>query len=111
MATIRAEAERAGRDLAGFGWYAYVFVSLHDDPQQARRDAADFLGGTYRSDFDAMVDRVACVGDTEQVIERLRAFVAAGADHLVLVPCGPSRQDSARRLMADVLPAREGARP
>jgi alkanesulfonate monooxygenase SsuD/methylene tetrahydromethanopterin reductase-like flavin-dependent oxidoreductase (luciferase family) len=103
--TIRAEAERVGRDLTGFGWYAYIFVSLDDDSQRARRNAADFLGGTYRSDFDAMLDRVACAGNTPEVIDRLAAFVSAGADHLVLVPCGGARQATARRLMAEVLPA------
>jgi alkanesulfonate monooxygenase SsuD/methylene tetrahydromethanopterin reductase-like flavin-dependent oxidoreductase (luciferase family) len=64
----------------------------------------EFLGGTYRSDFDAMLDRVACVGNLEQVTDRLGSFVAAGADHLVLVPVGRSGQETARRLLLDVLP-------
>ena len=102
-AVITDEAARIGRDLTGFGWYAYVFVSLDDDPATARRDAAAFLGGTYKSDFDAMLDRVACAGDVEQVVERLAAFVDAGAEHLVLVPC-TRPQETARRLLTEVLP-------
>ena len=39
-ATIRDEADRAGRDLADFRWFAYVFVSLDDDAARARRTAA-----------------------------------------------------------------------
>jgi alkanesulfonate monooxygenase SsuD/methylene tetrahydromethanopterin reductase-like flavin-dependent oxidoreductase (luciferase family) len=102
--TIRAEAERAQRDLSDFGWYAYVFVSLDDDPRVARATAVQFLGGTYRQDFDAMLDRVACVGNLEQVTDRLVSFVEAGADHIALVPVSRSGQDVARCLLTDVLP-------
>jgi len=104
VATIRAEADRAERDLAGFGWYAYVFVGLDDDPRRARSQTAEFLGGRYRQDFDAMLDRVACAGDAEQVFDRLAAFVDAGVEHFVLAPCGPARQECARRLLAEILP-------
>ncbi len=103
VAAVRDEAERIGRDLDGFGWYAYIFVSLDDEASVARRAAADFLGGTYPNDFDAMVDRVACAGSAEQVTERLAAFVDAGAEHLVLVPC-MRPQETARRLLTEVLP-------
>lgn len=103
VATIRAEAAHAGRDLTGFGWYAYVFVSLDDDAEIARRAASAFLGGTYKSDFDAMLDRVACTGTVDQVAGRLSEFVTAGAEHLVLVPCARP-QETARRLLGDVLP-------
>ncbi len=104
VAAVRDEAARAGRDLAGFTWYAHVFVSIDDDTERARAEAAAFLGGTYRSDFDAMVDRVACAGNPEQVAGRIRAFVDAGAEHLVFVPCSRP-QETARRLLTEVLPA------
>jgi probable F420-dependent oxidoreductase len=103
--TIREEADARGIERPGFAWYAYVFVSLDDDPARARDNAVAFLGGTYRQDFDAMIERVACVGNVTQVTERLAAFVEAGADHLVLAPCGPARHESAQRLLAEVLPA------
>ena len=105
VATIRAEAERVQRSLVDFAWYAYIFVSLDHDEAQARRAAVDFLGGTYRNDFGDMLDRVACVGTVEQVTDRLTSFVDAGAEHLVLVPCGPAPQESARRLLTEVRPA------
>jgi alkanesulfonate monooxygenase SsuD/methylene tetrahydromethanopterin reductase-like flavin-dependent oxidoreductase (luciferase family) len=103
VATIREHADRRGRDLSTFQWCAYIFVSMDDDPSRARARAVEFLGGTYQSDFDAMLDRVACVGTVEQVTERLAAFVAAGAQHLVLAPCG-NKMESARQLLAEVLP-------
>lgn len=104
VATIRDEANRLGRDLTEFTWFAYVFVSLDDDPARARQTAIDFLGGTYANDFDQMIDRVACVGNTAQVAHRLQAFIDAGAQHLVLVPIGASRQSTAKRLLTEVQP-------
>lgn len=103
VATVRAEAAKVGRDLDDFGWYAHVFVSLDDDTERARAAAAGFLGGTYRSDFDAMVDRVACAGNPAQVLERIRAFADAGVEHFVFVPC-TSPQETARRLLTEILP-------
>lgn len=103
VTTVREEAASIGRDLDGFEWYAHVFVSLDDDTERARAAAAGFLGGTYRSDFDAMVDRVACAGNPAQVLERIRAFADAGVEHFVFVPCtGP--QETARRLLTEILP-------
>lgn len=108
-AEIRAEADRAGRDMADFGWYAYVFVSLDDDAARARGEAERFLGGTYRDDFSAMLDRIACVGTPEQVTDRLDGFVDAGARHLILLPCARA-QETSRQLLAEILPRLARAR-
>ena len=103
VATIREEADRIGRDLNGFEWFAYVFVSLDDDAALARSAAREFFGNTYRDDLDRLLDRVACVGTPEQVTDRLAAFVAAGAGHLVLVPCARP-QETRRRLLTGIAP-------
>jgi alkanesulfonate monooxygenase SsuD/methylene tetrahydromethanopterin reductase-like flavin-dependent oxidoreductase (luciferase family) len=104
VARVRKFAADAGRDLANFVWGAYVFVSVDDDPAVARRRAAEFLGGTYRQDFDAMLDRVAVHGTVEQVTEKLQAFVDAGARQFVIAGGGP---DSAHRLLTEVVPELE----
>jgi alkanesulfonate monooxygenase SsuD/methylene tetrahydromethanopterin reductase-like flavin-dependent oxidoreductase (luciferase family) len=103
VATIREEAERHGRDLTSFGWYAYVFVSMDDDPAAARTAAQTFFGNTYRDNFAEFLDRVACVGTPEQCTERLRAFVQAGARHLILVPC-TRQQETYRRVLTEIRP-------
>jgi probable F420-dependent oxidoreductase len=106
VATIRATAAADGRDLSGFEWFAFVFVNIDDDGDQARDDAARFLGGTYtRGDFAAMIDRVAAAGTIEQVTSTLQAFVDAGARHLVFTPMvrGDSRP-LVDRLVGEVLP-------
>lgn len=104
VATIRAEAEQRGRSLNDFAWLAYVFVSLDDDAEKARKNAIEFLGGTYRSDFGEMIDRVACAGDAHAVEERLAAFVGAGVEHFVLAACGPEPRETERRLLTEILP-------
>lgn len=112
VATIRAEAEGIGRSLDDFSWMAYVFVSLDDDAPRARTSALEFFGGTYgkNDSMTDMLDRVACVGNTEQVTSRLGEFVDAGVEHFVLAPIGPAPQDAARRLLTEVLPQLGGRR-
>jgi alkanesulfonate monooxygenase SsuD/methylene tetrahydromethanopterin reductase-like flavin-dependent oxidoreductase (luciferase family) len=104
--TIRAVAAEAGRDLTGFGWYAFVFVNLDDDGDRARGEAARGLGGTYDQDLGRIVDRAAAAGTPTEVGRRLRDFVAAGARHLVLRPAPGSGDADAvvRRLLDEVLP-------
>lgn len=99
VAVIRDIANATGRSLATFQWLAYIMVSVDEDPRKARESAANFLGKTYSQDFNDFIDRVAVTGPFDRVIERLAAFVHAGAQHLVLLPC---RDSSDRR--ADALP-------
>lgn len=103
--TVKAHAASIGRDLTGFGWYAFLFVNVSDDSEQAVQATAEFLGGNYRQDFKAMVDSVAVAGSTEQVTQRLQRFVDAGLRHLIIAPA--ARADSlamVERLTRDVLP-------
>jgi probable F420-dependent oxidoreductase len=99
-------AEEAGRDLsAGFLWTAFVFVTLADDGDTATRDAMAFFGATFAKDMRAFLDRVTVVGTSGEVVDRLNAFVAAGARHLVIAPAtagtaGPMID----RIAAEVIP-------
>jgi alkanesulfonate monooxygenase SsuD/methylene tetrahydromethanopterin reductase-like flavin-dependent oxidoreductase (luciferase family) len=86
VATVRAEAAACGRSLDGFGWLAYLPISVDDDRGVARERAAEFLGGTYNQDFYAMIDRVAVTGTPNDVAGKLQEFVDAGARHLILLP-------------------------
>ncbi len=105
VATIRAEAQACGRSLDGFAWLAYVPISVDDDRAVARARAAAFLGGTYRQDFDAMIDRVAVTGTPDEVAGKLQEFVDAGARHLILLPA--VRQNGTAmltRILAEIAP-------
>jgi alkanesulfonate monooxygenase SsuD/methylene tetrahydromethanopterin reductase-like flavin-dependent oxidoreductase (luciferase family) len=96
MATIREFAAKEERSLEGFLWMAYVMVSVDPDHEKARERAAQFLGTTYSQDFTAFIDRVAVAGPLETVMERLMAFVRAGARHLVLLPCQDQSRQASR---------------
>jgi alkanesulfonate monooxygenase SsuD/methylene tetrahydromethanopterin reductase-like flavin-dependent oxidoreductase (luciferase family) len=100
---VRQEAEQVGRRLSDFGWYVYVFVSLDDDPSVARSAAEGFFGSTYRDNMAALLDRVACVGTSDQISQRLQAFLDAGAQHLIVTPVSRS-QETSRRLLTEILP-------
>jgi probable F420-dependent oxidoreductase len=106
VAVIRETAAADGRDLAGFEWFAFVFVNIDDDGDRARQDAAAFLGGTYsKGDFAAMIDRVAAAGTVDEVTATLQAFVDAGARHLVFTPMVRGNpRPLLDRLVAEVLP-------
>jgi len=102
---IRARAARAGRDLAGFQWMAFVFTNVQDVAAKARDDARDFLGGNFRRELGPLLDRVAAVGTPDDVARRFEGFIAAGARHLILAPA--TRRDwrgQAHKLASDVLP-------
>jgi alkanesulfonate monooxygenase SsuD/methylene tetrahydromethanopterin reductase-like flavin-dependent oxidoreductase (luciferase family) len=86
VATIRAEAAAAGRDLAGFEWMAYVYCSVRRDADRARDDVARFLGGAYGDKPPSMLDRIAPAGTPEQVAARLQEYVDAGVRHFVISP-------------------------
>ena len=94
VATITGLAAQQERSLDGFLWMAYVMVSVDADHRVARRQAAQFLGTTYSQDFTEFIDRVSVTGPLETVVERLVAFVQAGARHLVLLPCRDQPRES-----------------
>jgi probable F420-dependent oxidoreductase len=112
--TIRQIAAEAGRDLAGFGWYLFVFVNVDTDGDRAREGAARTMGGNYQQDFKEMVDSVAVAGTPHEVIGKLQAFVDAGVRHFIFMPSpgpGGNPDPIVQRLLNEVIPSvREHAR-
>ena len=104
--TIRETAAATDRDLDGFGWYAFVFVTIDDDGERARERVASGMGGIYNQDFRAMVDRVAVAGTADEVTEKLAAFVDAGARAFVFSPVTTPDASEAmvHQLVEDVMP-------
>ncbi|HVU72755.1 MAG TPA: LLM class flavin-dependent oxidoreductase [Mycobacteriales bacterium] len=86
VATVRAEAAAAGRDLTGFEWVLYLYCSVRSDGDRARDDVAAFLGGAYGDKPGAMLDRIAPSGTPEEVAAKVQAYVDAGARHIVISP-------------------------
>ena len=109
---IREYAAEDGRDLSGFGWYAFVFVNVGPDGDRAREQAARSMGGSYGQDFREMVDHVAAAGTPDEVGQKVQAFVDAGARHFVFMPAaGDGSPDAViHRLLEDVVPGIAAAR-
>ena len=106
VAVITECAAAAGRDLAGFEWFAFLFVNAAADGARAREETATFLGGTYRQNFEEMLGSVAVAGTVAEVTDRLHEYVAAGARHLIITPATRERWRPLVDLLAEeVFPA------
>jgi probable F420-dependent oxidoreductase len=108
VATIRAEAHAAGRDLDGFEWMLYLYCSVRADGERARADVRSFLGRAYGDKPDEMLQRIAPAGTPDEVAAALRPYVDAGARHIVISPAAHDDTLDVVRLAADeVLPRLE----
>ena len=108
---IREMAGDAGRDLAGFRWMVFAFVHVDRDGSRARRDAAAILSRRYGRPMDDLVDRVAVVGDPDQVAATLGEFVDVGVEHVVLAPLmSADETDMMAAIVENVLAPLRGAR-
>jgi alkanesulfonate monooxygenase SsuD/methylene tetrahydromethanopterin reductase-like flavin-dependent oxidoreductase (luciferase family) len=89
--TIREEATRTGRDLAGFEWLLFCYCSIRPDGDRARHDVASFLGASYGTEPGGMLERVAPAGTPDEVVSRFQEYVDAGARHIIIAPA--TRED------------------
>ena len=78
-------AER-GRSAEGYTVGTFVFVHLDDDTARARKAAAHHVDEVYHLDGEAVVNRFGVAGPVDACVERVRRYVEAGADHIVLYP-------------------------
>ena len=114
FADLRADAEAAGRELPpGFAWGAYVYVSVGDDREEARRRGDAHLAWRYAEPrfLGDLAGKHVVAGRPEDCAEGLARFAEAGCTHLVLalVPPGGEGPLPALRLVADeVLPSLRG---
>lgn len=105
---VRAYAREIGRELPrDYVFAIFQYVSLGDDPGEARAGAVKELECRYRQAFEHLVDRYCVYGPPERVLEGLRGYVEAGTSYLILAPVltpGKQRQQL-ERYARDVLPA------
>lgn len=87
FATIIDHAAAAGRDLPpGYAWGAYVYLSLGEDPGEARRRGDEHLAWRYDEPRFAgdLAGKYVVAGDAAACAEGLARFREAGCTHLVL---------------------------
>jgi probable F420-dependent oxidoreductase len=101
---VRAKAGELDVQLRpGFTWSAFVYVSMHDDPERARELGIKDLSWRYGRDFTPWIDKYCVHGTPDTCAQKLREFAEAGVDHIALgmiheesvaLETTPSRQES-----------------
>lgn len=87
MQRIHDASERLGQPLRpGFTLSAFIYVSMQDDRDYARRLAVEDLGWRYNQPFDRIVEKYCVYGTPREVLDGLRAYAEAGVTHFVLAP-------------------------
>ncbi len=93
---IHAFAKEDGRDLTGFQWAFFPYISIYPTEQEAAEVAARQLGGQYLygGEFINIVRRYCLLGTPEQCADRLREYIDAGARHIVFsITCPPEDRE------------------
>lgn len=75
-------AAEYGRDPSRLERAFYLTVNLDPDPARGREEGRAFVEAYYGRDYWG--DRWGPYGSPEAVLERMRAYVAAGAQHLIV---------------------------
>lgn len=110
VTAITEQARAIGRDLheGAFAWSVFLFIEVDRDRDSAWRRAGAYFGNTYGQSSEALLDRIAAVGTSDEVAARVSAFVAAGVRQFVFCPATndpAQRFETACALMDDVVPA------
>ena len=82
---INAFASEESRDLSGFQWANFQFISIYDTVEEAARVAATSLGRQYlySSNFIDIVGSSCVLGPVKECIRRIEEYVDAGARHFI----------------------------
>jgi probable F420-dependent oxidoreductase len=85
VSKINDFALEEGRDLAGFQWAFFPYISIYPTEEEAAEVAARQLGGAYlySGDFIDIVRRYCLLGPPDRCIERLQEYIDAGARHII----------------------------
>ena len=99
VSRITEIAQEEGRDLSGFQWAHFSFISISDTKEAAAQVAASRLGARYRSraDMVSLVGSYCILGSVKDCIQRMEEYVEAGVRTFIFAwSCEP--QDVPRHL-------------
>ncbi len=108
FAKVRAMAREAGRALSDdYVFAVFLYVSMFDDPTEARRRAVQELKYRYNQEFDHLVDRYCVYGPPDRVVESITGYVEAGASYVLvgLIMPPAERRTYIERFAKGVLPS------
>jgi probable F420-dependent oxidoreductase len=105
---IAALAEAAGRDPAALRNVSQLPICVAPSFEEADRAVRDFLGRYFdMAPWSESTPDSAIRGTPDDCAAQLAAHIAAGVEHVVLVPCD-YRLDQLERIAAEVLPKLRG---
>ena len=104
---LKPLCDEYGRDPASISSGALVFTSCHEDPRIARDRALQRLAEQYDQDFSAILDRYVAHGTPDRVQARIREYIDAGVQTLIIGPACPDEftAEHEELLATEVLPA------
>ncbi|MGI9486684.1 MAG: LLM class flavin-dependent oxidoreductase [Geminicoccaceae bacterium] len=105
---INGFAGDIGRDLpADFAYTTFMYVSMHDDVDEARNRAIEQLSYRFNMPFEKIVDKYCAYGPRDKVISELQSYVDAGANHLIIALVMPEeeRMDHVAKFAEEILPS------
>jgi len=104
-AQMQGFAQEMGKDTQALPRCVYTTLNVNNDVAQAQREMQAFVEGYYGAPYDMMARQQGlCGGTAESCAAWLNAFVAAGAQTLVLRFGGPDQFGQLERCVKDVLP-------
>lgn len=107
VSKVRGFADEAGRELPeDFAFTSFMYVSMHDDVQEARNRAIEQLSWRFNMPFEKIVDKYCAYGPADRIIEHLGHYVEAGANHVIIALVMPpeERMDHVAKLATEILP-------
>jgi alkanesulfonate monooxygenase SsuD/methylene tetrahydromethanopterin reductase-like flavin-dependent oxidoreductase (luciferase family) len=102
---LQVLAREMGKDAQVLPRCVYTTLNINNDVTQAQREMQAFAEGYYSVPYEALVRQQGlCPGTAASCADWLNAFVAAGAQTLVLRFGSPDQFGQLERCVRDVLP-------
>jgi len=103
---IRAMAREEGRDPAALGSALYHNINITEDRAAGLEEAKTFLDAYYTAKFSPQfVEQWTIAGPPKECVAQLRAYFAAGLDHMALRLASWKQQAQLERFLGEVAPA------
>jgi len=103
---IQAMAREEGRDPAKMGSSLYHNINIKEDRKAALDESKAFLDKYYTANFSMkFVEGFTAAGTPKLCIEELRAYFAAGLDHITLRMTSWDQTGQLNRFLKEVAPA------
>jgi alkanesulfonate monooxygenase SsuD/methylene tetrahydromethanopterin reductase-like flavin-dependent oxidoreductase (luciferase family) len=100
ISNYAADYERADAVRPGL----FIFFAVHEDRETGIKMAADRLSKQYNQDFSQLVHKYAIAGNPDDCIARIREYIDAGAQTIILnSACPNDYTDENELLMASTV--------